>query len=103
MSWSIQGLIEDALTSSTRATNFDREGKYEVAAYHYKEAATFLELAASGSEDAASSDSWKKKAAEYKNRAEVLEQTGEYFILSEFLWVDKIYQMYEHRYAKISM
>ena len=76
MSWNVQGIIEDALTSSTRAINFDREGRHEVAAFYYKEAAMFLELAVSKSESDGNRDSWVKKAAEYRNRAEILEQAG---------------------------
>lgn len=74
MSWNTQGLVEDALTSSNRAIQFDREGQHEVAVFYYKEAARFLELAASGSQETANNDLWKTKATEYKNRADVLEQ-----------------------------
>ncbi|KAJ9584384.1 hypothetical protein L9F63_021278 [Diploptera punctata] len=77
MSWNTQGLMEDAVMSSTRAIHFDREGQLEVAAFYYKEAARILEFAASESEDTVSRESWLKKADEYKGRALALEETQE--------------------------
>ncbi|XP_023726800.1 calpain-7 isoform X2 [Cryptotermes secundus] len=74
MSWNVQGLVEDALTSSTRAIQFDRDRQHEVAAFYYREAARFLELAISGTADDGNKESWTKKAAEYKERAQALDQ-----------------------------
>ncbi|GFG37190.1 hypothetical protein Cfor_09323 [Coptotermes formosanus] len=74
MSWNIQGMLEDALTSSTRAIQFDRDGQHEVAVFYYREAAKFLELAVSGTTDGEKKDSWTKKATEYKERAQALDE-----------------------------
>jgi len=84
MSWNIQGILEDALTSSTRAIQFDRDGQYEVALFYYREAAKFLELAIVGTVDESSKDSLTKKAAEYKERAQALDELSEFLICSEF-------------------
>lgn len=62
------------MTSSTRAIQFDRDGQHEVAAFYYREAARFLELAVSGTADDGNKESWTKKAAEYKERAQALDQ-----------------------------
>jgi hypothetical protein len=83
MSWNVQGIVEDALTSSTRAIQFDRDGQQEVAAFYYREAARFLELAVSGTADVGNKESWTKKAAEYKERAEALDQLSEFLVCSE--------------------
>ena len=84
MSWNIQGIVEDALTSSTRAIQFDLDGQHEIAVFYYREAAKFLELAISGTPDREKKESWTKKAAEYKERAEALHQLSEFLICSEF-------------------
>jgi hypothetical protein len=84
MSWNIQGMLEDALTSSTRAIQFDRDGQHEVAVFYYREAAKFLELAVSGTTDGEKKDSWTKKATEYKERAQALDELSEFLICSEF-------------------
>jgi hypothetical protein len=80
MSWNVQGILEDALTSSTCAIKFDRDGQHEVAAFYYREAARFLELAISGTFDDGNKESWTKKAAEYKERAWALDQLSEFLI-----------------------
>lgn len=84
MSWNVQGIVEDALVSSTRAIQFDRDGQYEVAAFYYREAARFLELAVSSTADDGNKESWTNKAAEYKMRAQALDQLSEFVIHSEF-------------------
>jgi hypothetical protein len=77
MSWNVQGIVEDALTSSTRAIQFDRDGQHEVAAFYYREAARFLELGVSGTFDDGNRESWIRKATEYKERAEALDHLSE--------------------------
>lgn len=69
MSCNPEELIEDALTSSTRAVQFDKSGQYEIAAYYYREASRFLNIAAGCSTDAEQQESWRSKAAEYICRA----------------------------------
>jgi hypothetical protein len=83
MSWNVQGIVEDALTSSTRAIQFDRDGQHEVAAFYYREAARFLKLAVSGTADDGNKESWTKKAAEYEERAQALDQLSEFLVCSE--------------------
>lgn len=89
MSWNVQGLVEDALTSSTRAIQFDRDRQHEVAAFYYREAARFLELAISGTADDGNKESWTKKAAEYKERAQALDQLSEFLVCSELYALSK--------------
>jgi len=84
MSWNIQGILDDAVTSSTRAIQFDRDGQYEVALFYYREAAKFLELAILGTADGSNKESLTKKAAEYKERAQALDELSEFLICSEF-------------------
>jgi len=84
MSWNIQGILEDAMTSSTRAIQFDRDGQYEVAVFYYHEAAKFLELAILATADGSNKESLRKKAAEYKERAQALDELSEFLICSEF-------------------
>ena len=68
------------MTSSTRAIQFDRDGQYEVAVFYYHEAAKFLELAILGTADESNKESLTKKAAEYKERAQALDELSEFLI-----------------------
>ncbi|KAG8229479.1 hypothetical protein J437_LFUL010053 [Ladona fulva] len=72
MSWNPQRLVEDALLSSTRAVQFDRNGQFEVASYYYMNAARQLTLA--GQTQCPEADSWKEKAKEYRERAVTLDK-----------------------------
>jgi hypothetical protein len=84
MSWNVQGIVEDALVSSTRAIQFDHDGQNEVAAFYYREAARFLEMAVSGAADDGNKEQWTNKATEYKMRAQALDQLSEFLICSKF-------------------
>ncbi|XP_046678914.1 calpain-7-like [Homalodisca vitripennis] len=66
------GYVEEAVTSSTRAVEFDRAGQLEVASYYYREAARLLELAYKHGPENEEKPNWWRKAQEYKDRAEVL-------------------------------
>ncbi|CAG2066380.1 unnamed protein product, partial [Timema podura] len=74
MSWNVEDIVEDALTSSSRAVQFDKDGKQEVAAFYYREAAKFLDLAVKSAGDGVNKESWQNKAEEYKERAKELDQ-----------------------------
>jgi hypothetical protein len=84
MSWNVQGIVEDALVSSTRAIQFDRDGQHEVAAFYYREAARFLEMAVMGTADDGNKELWTNKVAEYKMRAQALDQLSEFSVCSQF-------------------
>lgn len=71
------GYVEDAITSSTRAVEFDQAGQLEVASYYYREAARLLELAYKHAPDTDDKPNWWRKAQEYKARAESLDQQRE--------------------------
>lgn len=68
------GYVEDALTSSTRAVEFDRSGQLEVAAYYYREAARLLDIAYKFAPDDEDKPAWKMKAQEYVDRANALDE-----------------------------
>ncbi|XP_071446361.1 calpain-7-like [Hetaerina americana] len=72
MSWNVKKLVEDALVSSTRAVQFDRNGNFEVASYYYMHAARQLALASDSQNP--ESESWKEKADQYIERALVLDK-----------------------------
>lgn len=75
MSWNPQGLVDDAISSSTRAVQFDNSGQCDAAAYYYREAARFLLLAANaGGDEEQTQSSWKDRAKEYLDRAAALDQ-----------------------------
>jgi hypothetical protein len=84
MSWNVQGIVEDALVSSTRAIQFDHGGQHEVAAFYYREAARFLQMAISATCGDEAAKSWKNKADEYIARAQALDQLSEFLICSKF-------------------
>jgi hypothetical protein len=74
MSWNTQVLVDDAISSSTRAVNFDNSGQFDVAAYYYREAARLLLLAASTGDRNQSQSVWKDKAKDYLERADVIDK-----------------------------
>ncbi|KAF4526491.1 hypothetical protein B566_EDAN013779 [Ephemera danica] len=75
MSWNTQGLIEDAVGSSTRAVQFDSAGQFDVASYFYREAARLLLLAAkSGDPQGLQAQGFQDKAKEYLERADTLDK-----------------------------
>ena len=63
------GYVEDAIVSSTRAVQFDRAGKLEVAAYYYREAARLLHIAYTHGPDNDDKPVWWQKSQEYMERA----------------------------------
>ncbi|XP_063233327.1 calpain-7-like [Bacillus rossius redtenbacheri] len=69
-----EALLEDVLTFSSRAVQFDRAGQHEVAAYYYREAAGFLDLAVRDATDEAGAETWRRRAQEYRDRAEALDE-----------------------------
>lgn len=74
------GYVEDAITSSTRAVEFDQAGQLEVASYYYREAARLLELAYKHAPDNDDKPNWWRKAQEYKARAESLDQQRKLYV-----------------------
>lgn len=79
MSWSASSLVAAAVTSSTRAVQFDHNGHLDAAVFNYRQAASLLQLAVrSGgavSEDPTKAEAWTLKAQEYLQRADELERT----------------------------
>ena len=75
MSWSVSSLVADAVTSSTRAVQFDQNGHLDAAVFNYRQAASLLQLAVHSAEDPSKTEAWTSKAQEYLQRAEELERT----------------------------
>lgn len=68
------GYVEDAIVSSTRAVEFDRAGKLEVAAYYYREAARLLHIAYTQGPENDDKPIWRQKSQEYMERASVIDK-----------------------------
>lgn len=69
--------VENALVSSKRAINFDKEGNVKAAIYYYNEAIKYLDLAiANNYERTNETLKWKNALLQYKERVQVLEEIG---------------------------
>lgn len=68
------GYVEDAIVSSTRAVEFDRAGKLEVASYYYREAARLLHIAYTQGPENDDKSIWWQKSQEYMERAAIIEK-----------------------------
>lgn len=77
MSWNVQPVLENAMASASRAVTFDSAAQHGPACYYYREAAKLLLMVvSSGGSDSALHDGWMRKAQDYTDRADVLEQLG---------------------------
>lgn len=68
------GYVEDAIVSSTRAVQFDRAGKLEVASYYYREAARLLQIAYTHGPENDDKHVWWQKSQEYEERAMAIDK-----------------------------